>query len=306
MSQQKFEVLILGSSAASPTDNRNVSGQLLNVSERLFLIDCGEGTQMQLRKYKVRIQSIDHILISHLHGDHFFGLPGLLSSMHLLGRKQPINLYCPKELKPLMVSLFEVSETWLNFEINWIFTNNNGLNLLFEDGKVELHSFPLKHRIYCTGFLFREKPLPRKIDKFMLEKHHISVADILLLKNGEDVVNENGELIKNSEATHDPSPPRSYAYCSDTVFDPDLLNYINKVDLLYHESTFLNDHVERAKKTMHSTAAQAAEIANRANVGQLLLGHFSARYRELEDFRNETLGIFDKVTLAVEGNLLKI
>lgn len=306
MSRQTFELLILGSSSASPTSERNPSAQLLNISERHFLIDCGESTQIQLRRYKAKFQAIDHIFISHLHGDHFFGLPGLLSSMHLLGRKQEISIYCPHELKEVIELVNRVSQTKLNFNINWHFTNDNGLNLLFEDDKVEVFSFPLRHRIYCTGFLFREKPLPRKIDKYKLEKLEISVADILLLKNGQDVINKNGELIKNEQVTNDPPPARSYAYCSDTIYTLKTHEYVRGVDILYHESTFLEDKADRAKKTFHTTAMQAAEIAKKAGAKQLLLGHFSARYGDLKEFINEAKPVFDNCDLATDGKKVKI
>jgi ribonuclease Z len=306
MSQQNFEVLILGSTSASPSSERNSSAQLLNIAERYCLIDCGEATQIQLRKYKAKFQAIDHVFISHLHGDHFFGLPGLLSSMHLLGREQSLNVYGPPNLKRLMDVLMEVSETKLNFEIKWFFTNSNGLNLLFEDEKIEVFSFPLKHRIACTGFLFKEKPLPRKIDKFLIEKFNISMADIQLLRNGEDVINKQGAQIKNKDATLDPAPARSYAYCSDTIFDLSLTDFIKQVDLLYHESTFLNDMKDRAAKTFHSTAQQAAQIAKAAHVKKLLLGHFSARYRKLEGFTEEAKSIFENVDLAMDGKKVKI
>ncbi len=306
MSRQTFELLVLGSSSASPTSERNPSGQLLNIAERIFLIDCGEGTQIQLRRLKARFQSIDHIFISHLHGDHFFGLPGLLSSMHLLGRKQTLNVYCPKELKDIMDVINSVSETRLSYTINWHFTSGQKMALLYEDQKVEVFSFPLKHRIFCTGFLFREKPLPRKIDKYKLEKLEISLADILLLKAGHDVVNKNGVLVKNEEATFDPPPPRAYAYCSDTVFDPEVIDYVRGVDLLYHESTFLDDNAERAAKTFHSTARQAATIARDAGVGQLLLGHYSARYGDIQGFLKEAGEVFVNSLLASDGKKVKI
>ena len=306
MSRQTFELLILGSSSASPTSERNPSAQLLNIAERYFLIDCGEATQIQLRRFKAKFQSIDHIFISHLHGDHFFGLPGLLSSMHLLGRKQDLNIYCPKELKGIIDIISSVSQTHLNYQINWIYTNDEGLNLIFEDAKVEVYSFPLKHRIFCTGFLFREKPLPRKIDKYKLEKFNISTADIYLLRSGKDVINQQGELIKNSEVTIDPPKERAYAYCSDTIFDRTLVAYIKEVNILYHESTFLEDNLERAKKTYHSSASQAAEIAKLAGVEQLLLGHFSARYRDLNGFLTEAKPIFENCVLATDGKKIKI
>lgn len=306
MSSQTFELLILGSSSASPTSERNPSAQLLNIAERFFLIDCGEATQIQLRKFKAKFQSIDHIFISHLHGDHFFGLPGLLSSMHLLGRKQDINIYCPKELKDIIDLINKFSDTRFNYKVNWIFTNDDGLNLIFEDDKVEVFSFPLKHRIFCTGFLFREKPLLKKIDKYKLEKYNISTADIMLLKKGKDVINKEGRLIKNELITFDSRKPRSYGYCSDTIFHEELTNYINNVDLLYHESTFLNDKKERAEITFHSTAEQAAKIATIANVKQLLLGHFSARYGNLEQFIQEAKPIFDNCVLATDGKRILI
>jgi ribonuclease Z len=306
MNRQTFELLILGSSAATPTSERNPSAQLLNIAERYFLIDCGEATQIQLRKYKAKFQSIDHIFISHMHGDHFFGLPGLLSSMHLLGRKQDLTIYCPKELKDIIELINKVSDTRLSYTIHWKFTGNEGFELLFEDSKVQVYSFPLKHRIYCTGFLFREKELPRNIDKYKLEKYNISRADILLLKGGKDVMSEDGQLIRNTDITKDPPPPRSYAYCSDTIFNAKVAEYIMNVDLLYHESTFLDDNLERAKKTFHSTARQAAEIARIANVKKLLMGHFSVRYGNLEDFVTEARSIFNNCEVCTDGKKITI
>lgn len=306
MTRQTFELLILGSSSASPTSERNPSAQLLNISERLFLIDCGEATQIQLRRFKARFQAIDHIFISHLHGDHFFGLPGLLSSMHLLGRKQVLNIYCPEELKTIIDAINKVSETRLSYTINWKFTGDTGMDLLFEDDKVEVFSFPLRHRIFCTGFLFREKPLLRKIDKYKLEKLNISVADIQLLRKGYDVVNADGETVKNAEATLDAPPARSYAYCSDTIYTPATVEFVKNVDLLYHESTFLEDKADRAAKTYHTTARQAAEIARAANVKQLLLGHFSARYGHLDEFIAQAAPVFEHCVLATDGKKVKI
>jgi ribonuclease Z len=304
--RQSFELLILGSSSASPTSNRNASAQLLNIAERFFLIDCGEATQIQLRRYKAKFQSIDHIFISHLHGDHFFGLPGLLSSMHLLGRQQTLSIYAPPGLKELMDKLNKLSETKLNFPIQWHETSSGTSKMLFEDEKVEVYSFPLQHRIHCTGFLFREKKHPRKIDKYKLEKNKVSHADIQLLRHGMDVVNANGELIKNSEVTIDPLPARSFAYCSDTRYNEEVCSYIQGVDLLYHESTFLDDQAPRAAKTFHSTAKQAADIALKAGAKLLLLGHFSARYRVLDDFLKEASEIYPNCVLASDGKLIKI
>ncbi|MGZ3900684.1 MAG: ribonuclease Z [Bacteroidia bacterium] len=306
MTRQTFELLILGSSSASPTSERNPSAQLLNIAERHCLIDCGEGTQMQLRRYKAKFQAIDHIFITHLHGDHFFGLPGLLSSMHLLGRQQGLTIYCPKELQGIIEGINRVAETSLSYPITWKFTDNKKLTLLFEDDKLEVYCFPLKHRIYCTGFLFKEKPLPRKIDKYKLDKFGVSTSEILKLRKGMDVYNEQGQLVKNAEVTLDPLPPRSYAYCSDTIFNPAIVEYVKGVDVLYHESTFLDDHIARAKKTYHSTAKQAAQIALEAEAGKLLLGHYSARYGNLDNFLEEAKTIFNNCDLAIDGKKFKI
>ena len=306
MSKQTFELLILGSSAATPTLNRNPTAQLLNIAERFFLIDCGEGTQMQMRKYKVRFQNINHIFISHLHGDHFYGLPGFLASMHLLGRKNELTIYGPKELEEVIHFIHKHSDTYLNYPLKFIYTQNITKQLIFEDEKVEIYSIPLKHRIATTGYLFKEKPLPRNIDKYKLEKLNVSFAEIHKLKLGLDAVDNNGNLIKNIDLTIDPPNPRSYAFCSDTKFFEELANNIKDVDLLYHESTFLEDKHDRAKQTFHSTAKQAADMAVLANCKKLILGHFSARYGNLEEFLNEAKSIYPYAELAIEGSLFSI
>jgi ribonuclease Z len=306
MSVQTFELLILGSSAATPTVNRNPTSQLLNISERYFLIDCGEGTQMQMRKYKTRFQNINHVFISHLHGDHFYGLPGFLASMHLLGRKNELTIYGPKELEEVVSMIHKHSDTYLNYPIKFIHTQNTTKQLLFEDDKVEVYSFPLKHRIATTGFLFKEKPLPRNIDKYKLEKLNVSFAEIHKLKLGLDAIDNNGNTIKNSDLTLDPPNTRSFAFCSDTKFFEELANDIKDVDLLYHESTFLEDKKDRAKQTFHSTAKQAAEIAVLSNAKKLVLGHFSARYGNLDEFLIEAKGIFINTELAIEGSKFSV
>lgn len=306
MSVQSFELLILGSSAATPTANRNPTAQLLNIAERFFLIDCGEGTQMQMRKYKARFQSVNHIFISHLHGDHFYGLPGFLASMHLLGRKNELTIYGPKELEEIIILLHKHSDTYLNYPLKFVYTQNNSKQLLFEDEKVEIFSIPLKHRITTTGFLFKEKPLPRNIDKYKLEKLNVSFAEIHKLKQGLDAIDNNGNVIKNSDLTIDPSNPRSYAFCSDTKFFEDLANDIKDVDVLYHESTFLEEKKDRAKQTFHSTAKQAAEMAILTNAKKLILGHFSARYGNLDEFLEEAKPIFANTELAIEGSVFSL
>lgn len=305
-SLQTFEVLILGSSAATPTSTRNPTAQLLNIAERFFLIDCGEGTQIQLRKYKARFQSVNHVFISHLHGDHFLGLPGFLASMHLLGRKNELTIYGPPELEEILSVVHKHSETYLNYPLKFVATHAEQKQLLWEDDKVEVYSFPLQHRIRTTGFLFREKQLPRNIDKYKLEKLDVSFAEIHKLKKGLDATDNQGNTIRNEELTFEPPPPRSYAFCSDTRFFEGLVEYIRNVDLLYHESTFLQDRLDRAAVTFHSTAAQAATIAKAAGVRQLLLGHFSARYNELDLFLEEAKPIFSSVELAKEGNIFSL
>ncbi|MBI3518416.1 MAG: ribonuclease Z [Bacteroidetes bacterium] len=306
MSTQTFELLILGSSAATPTSSRNPTAQLLNIAERFFLIDCGEGTQMQLRKYKARFQSLNHIFISHLHGDHFLGLPGFLASMHLLGRKNELTIYGPKELEEIITMIHRFSETQLNYPLRFVHTQNSTKQLLWEDDKVEVYSIPLKHRIATTGFLFQEKPLPRNIDKYKLQKLDVSFAEIHKLKQGFDATDNQGNVIKNELLTLDPAKPRSYAFCSDTKFFEALAADISNVNLLYHESTFLEDKKDRAKQTFHSTAKQAAQMALLANAGQLLLGHFSARYGNLDEFLEEAKPIFGNTELAIEGKLFSL
>lgn len=303
MSSQSFELLILGSSAATPTSTRNPTSQLLNIAERFFLIDCGEGTQMQLRKYKARFSSINHIFISHLHGDHFLGLPGFLASLHLLGRQKELTVYGPKELEEIIEVIHKHSETQLNYQLNFVHTNSKQKQLIFEDEKVEVYSIPLKHRIATTGFLFKEKPFPRNIDKFKLEKHNVSFAEIHKLKKGLDATDNNGNIIKNEQLTVPGPDTRSYAFCSDTKFFEELASQIKDVDILYHESTFLDEKKDRAAQTFHSTAAQAATLAKLANAKKLLIGHFSARYDNLNLFLEEASPIFSNTHLAKEGTV---
>jgi ribonuclease Z len=306
MSAQTFELFILGSSAATPTANRNPTSQLLNIAERFFLIDCGEGTQMQLRKFKARFQSINHIFISHLHGDHFFGLPGFLATMHLLGRKNELTIYGPKELEEIITIIHKHSDTYLNYPVKFVHTQNAVKHLIFEDEKVEVYSVPLRHRIATTGYLFKEKPLPRNIDKYKLEKLNVSFAEIHKLKLGLDAIDNNGNSIKNADLTIDPPNSRSYAFCSDTRFFEELASDIQNVDLLYHESTFLEEKQDRAKHTFHSTAKQAAKMASLANAQKLILGHFSSRYSNLDEFLTEAQSIFENTELAIEGKLFNL
>lgn len=296
----------MGSSAATPTANRNPTAQLLNVAERFFLIDCGEGTQMQMRKYKARFQSVNHIFISHLHGDHFLGLPGFIASMHLLGRKNELTIYGPKELEEIIQLIHRFSDTQLSYPLKFVHTQTAKKQLIWEDDKVEVYSVPLKHRLPTTGYLFKEKPLARNIDKYKLEKLDVSFAEIHKLKQGFDAIDNKGNTIANHELTLPPVKPRSYAFCSDTKFFKELANDIKDVDLLYHESTFLEDKKDRAKQTFHSTARQAAEMAILANAQKLLLGHFSARYGNLDEFLIEAKPLFANTELAIEGSVFSL
>ena len=303
---QRFEVTILGTGSASPTTKRNPTAQLLNASERFFLIDCGEGTQVQLRKYKLSMHRIDHIFISHLHGDHYLGLLGLLQSLHLLGRKNPINLYCFPELKEIIELQNKHSQTVLNYEIRYVFTDPKTPQLIFEDNKIEIRTFPLQHRIPCCGFLFREKTTAYRILKEALDKYKVSTAEINKLRQGINAINEEGEEIDFKLLTREPDPVRSYAFCSDTAFDEGIIEYIKGTDLLYHESTFLKDMRDRARATFHSTAEDAAIIAKKAGVKALLLGHFSARYDDASPFLAEAKPIFENTFLSNEGEKFQI
>lgn len=296
-----FHLTILGSSSATPTSNRNPSGQYLNFIDRHILIDCGEGTQSQIRKYKLKLTKITHIFISHLHGDHYFGLPGLLSSLHLLNQTHEVNLYCPKELREILELIFKHSDTHLRYQLNYHFLDTKRNEVIFEDEKIQVTSFPLKHRIDCCGFLFKEKPSMLSVKKDMIEFYQLQPQQIVKIKNGEDFIDEDGNLVKNQQLVNPPSPLISYAYCSDTIYDESLIETLFNTSLLYHESTFLNEQKERAKDTFHSTAEQAALIAKNARVEQLLIGHFSSRYKDTSCFLDEAKPIFEKTFLAIEG-----
>lgn len=303
---QNFELTILGCSSATPTSTRNPTAQLLNVAERFFLIDCGEGTQMQLRKFKVKFQRINHIFISHLHGDHYLGLMGLISSMHLLGRNTDLHIYCPAELQEIIEVQFKHSETRLNYSLVYHHHTYNSDELLFEDEKVEVRTIILNHRIPCCGFIFREKALTGNISKEVIQKYRLSIEEILYLKQGSDLTLENGTVIPNEQIISNKTLPRSYAYCSDTIYDERLIPLIKDVDLLYHEATFLHEMLERAKQTHHTTALQAGMIAQKANVKKLMIGHYSARYKDVEPLVNEARTVFENTIPAVEGESIVI
>lgn len=296
-----LELTILGASSAIPLVNRNPTAQFLTICNRHFLIDCGEGTQVRIRENGIGFGRIDHILISHLHGDHFFGLAPLLSTLHLLDRNKEINIYGPKGLKEVVNAQIKAQGSWLKFPILFHELNFEGEHYIFEDDMIRIKSFPLNHGINCWGFLFEEKDLPRKMKAEAIEKYSIPVSEIKQIKKGADWTDEDGNLIPNSQLTLDAPKSLSYAFCTDTSPTDDLIEYVDSPDLLYHEATFLDKHKERAAQTFHSTSYQAAEVAKSVNARQLMIGHYSARYTEFDGLLEESREIFPNTILAQEG-----
>lgn len=294
----KFEITILGSGSATPTLERNPTSQYIYINERHFLIDCGEGTQMQLRKNKIRFQRISHIFISHLHGDHYLGLVGLISSFHLLGRKNELHVFGPAPLKELIFAHLKASKTYLQYPLFIKEIDTKTPAVLHEDKVVKVTSFPLKHRIPCVGYRIDELEREPNVKKEAIEKYNLGVEQIKLAKEGKDITLENGEIVANSLITSEPPKPRSYSFCSDTMFAPEIVSFIQNSTALYHEATFLESMKQRAKQTFHSTAKQAAEIAKMASVKQLYLGHFSTRYKETESFLEEAKEEFSNVFIV--------
>lgn len=296
-----IRVTILGSNSAAPAHRRHHTSQLVNVEGQFYLIDCGEGTQLQLKRYKIRAQRIKTIFISHLHGDHYLGLMGLLSTMHLMGRKTPLKLYGPKGLNEIISLQLKYSETSFNYEIEYIEVDTTKNQKIHEDQLVEVWSIPLDHRIPCSGYLIKEKVKKHRIIKEMIPEN-LTISKIQTLKNGEDVLDEQGQVeLEHKVYTRPPRPSFSYAYCSDTKYREAIIPMISGADMLYHESTFLDDQSERAAFTHHSTAKEAATIAKKAKVGKLLLGHFSVRYKDLEPIQEEARAVFENSHLAIEG-----
>ncbi|MDB5007682.1 MAG: ribonuclease [Mucilaginibacter sp.] len=302
----KFELTILGSSSATPIFNRNPSSQALNINDRLYLIDCGEGTQQQMLRFDVKASRIDHIFISHLHGDHYLGLVGLLSSLHLNGRTKPLKVFGPAPLKEIIELQLRYSETTLQYNLEFVFTNPEKAEVVLENQDITVESIPLDHGIACTGFLFREKKRLRKLLKEKLAEYNIPVEYFSALKKGVDYVTPEGKVYKNDILTIDSEEPKTYAYCSDTQYNEQYFKQISNATLLYHESTFLNSMLERAKETRHTTALQAASVAVATNAKRLLIGHFSARYKTLNELLEEARTVFPETELAVEGKIFVI
>jgi len=296
-----MKLTILGSSSALPTSERYPSAHLLNADERLFLIDCGEGTQMQLRKSHIRFGKINHIFISHLHGDHIFGIYGLLSTFSLMGRKTPLHLYAPEKYDQILQSHLLDFDIHLNYEIDFFPLKGNNPVQILNDKFLTVASFPLKHRIPSFGFLFREKQAPRKLVKESISKYKIPISMMSSIKNGEDLILDDGTIVKNEELTLAPPIPLSYAYCSDTKYFSRLPSFVKNVSVLYHEATFEKEEKKLADMTGHSTTVDAAKVASKAGAGALIIGHFSARYRNINLLVQEAQEVFPATHPAIDG-----
>ena len=302
-----LKLTILGCHSATPRTFAHPTSQFLEINNRYFLIDCGEGTQTQLRKYKIKFSRIKHIFISHLHGDHFYGLIGLISTFSLLNRQTELHIYGPKGIKEIIKLQLKLTKSWIEYPLHFHELTSKKSELIFEDKKVEVFTIPLRHRIYTNGFLFKEKPKERSLNIKQIKKYpEIEICDYQNLKNGKDFVAENGEIILNDTLTSDPPPILQYAFCSDTAYFEDIIPLVKNCDLLYHESTFLEDKKDLAKITKHTTAKQAAQIADKAKVKKLLLGHYSNRYKNENLFLEEAKPIFSNTELSFEGKIIEI
>ncbi|MEE4177332.1 MAG: ribonuclease Z [Bacteroides sp.] len=303
--QRKFQVHILGCSAATPTSLRHTTAQVLAYHNKYFLLDCGEGAQMQLRRLKLPMMKIEHIFISHLHGDHYLGLPGLLFSLHLLGRKKDLHIYAPPGIRQIIEIQFTHSE--LVPQYNIIYHDiTRGETLVYEDRYLTVETMEMTHRIPSFGFLFREKSLKRNLRKESILQYDIPREQMDAIKDGADLQLPGGEKIPNERITTRPDKPRAYAFCSDTSYSEAFLHQIKGVDLMYHEATFLKDKAAIAAEKNHSTTLEAATLAKKAGVKQLLLGHYSARYNDLQMFTDEARQVFPKTLLAEEGRIFPV
>ena len=296
-----MKLTILGCHSATPRTTTNPTSQVLEIKNHMFLIDCGEGTQVELRRNKVKFSRIKHIFISHLHGDHYFGLVGLISTFGLLTRETELHIYAPKGLKEVITLQMKLSDSWTNYPLYFHELTSTQSELIYRDDKVEVYTIPLVHRIYTNGFLFKEKESERNLDINAVLNANISLAYYRKLKQGADVENEDGILISNKTVTKDPVPPKSYAFCSDTIYNEAIIPIIKDATVLYHESTFLDKNESLCLTTKHSTARQAATIAKKANVETLILGHYSTRYDGYDGFESEAKAVFDNVLLSKDG-----
>lgn len=289
-----------------PKIGNNLSSQVIEIQNEIFLVDCGEGTQVGLRKNKINFSRIKHIFISHLHGDHYFGLVGLISTFSLLNRLADLHVYGPLGIKELIINQIKASGSWTKYNLIFHELSSNKSELIFSADFIEVFTIPLSHRIYTNGFLFKEVNLPLNLNIDAIEKYNVNIAYSNKLKQGFDVVNEKGVVIKNSILTRTGKIPKSYAYCSDTEYDESIVKYINNCDALYHESTFLEKHIKLSKTTKHSTAKQAAKIAKLSNVKLLILGHYSSRYDNIDVFKIEAKTEFENIVLAEDNKIIEI
>lgn len=301
-----MKLTILGCYSATPRTFTNPTSQVLEINNHIFLIDCGEGTQVQLRKNKVKFSRIKHIFISHLHGDHFFGLVGLVSTFRMLSREAPLHIYGPQGIKEAITLQLKLSNSWTDYPLHFHELTSKESEVIFEDEKVVVSTIPLQHRIYCNGFLIKEKPGDRKLLLSKALNYNIDKAYYRSIKKGKDIVLDDGTVVLNNELTEDPNPVKSYAFCSDTRYDEAKIPLIKEVTALYHESTFLESHVHLCKSTGHSSAKEAATIAKKSNVETLILGHYSTRYDTIEFFREEAKTIFDNVEIADDGKVFEL
>lgn len=303
---EKFEVHILGCGSALPTTRHFPTSQVLNIREKLFMIDCGEGAQMQLRRSRLKFSRLNHIFISHLHGDHCFGLIGLISTLALLGRTATLHIYALKELEQLMRPWLNFFCQGIDFAIEFHPFTEKGNEIIYEDRSVTVTTIPLKHRVPCCGFLFSEKKTPDHIVRSMIDFYQVPTHELNRIKNGGDYVTPQGEIIPHNRLTTPSCPPRKYAYCSDTIYIPENVSLLQDVDLLFHETTFGKDNEVRARETFHTTAQQAATLAKSANAKQLIIGHFSARYEDETCLLNEAKEVFPNTLLAKENMCISI
>ncbi len=296
-----MKIHILGCYAATPRTFTNPTSQVLELKNQHFLIDCGEGTQVQLRKQKIKFSRINHIFISHLHGDHFYGLIGLISTFTLLNRENDLHIYGPVGIKEIILLQLKISNSYTGYNLFFHELSSSESEIVFEDEKVQVKTIPLKHRVYTNGYLFKEKNSKRKLNLEAIENYKIDTCYYQKIQYGGDITLDDGRVIPNTELSFEPEYEKSYAFCSDTVYSEDILPIIKDADVLYHESTFLETEAHLAEKTMHTTAKQAAEIAQKANVKNLIMGHYSTRYGNIELFKQEAQTIFQNIHLADDG-----
>ena len=301
-----MKLTILGCYAATPRTITNPTSQVLEIKNQMFLIDCGEGTQVQLRKHKIKFSRINRIFISHLHGDHFYGLIGLISTFSLLNRENDLHVYGPKGIKEIILLQLKLSNSYTGYNLYFHELESKESIVVFEDDNVIVHTIPLQHRVYTNGYLFKEKNTQRKLNIEAIEDYNIDKCYYQKIKFGGDITLDNGKIISNLDLTFNPECEKSYAFCSDTVYNEDIIPLIKNVDALYHESTFLETESHLAKKTMHSTAREAATIALKANVKKLIMGHYSTRYGNIELFKDEAQTIFNNIILANDGKTIEL